>query len=245
MQQDIEAFTEKVCRAVLKRTDDGRLIAGFQTPEVSAGGAAMFCLLALGRMLIRSYMQNDDSRNLLDVVNKDGQAVDILRLEPIHWYPDSGRKKPKLDGRDPFPAKIIMSPPFGMALLSSCEIVAEVFPRKVDPEAIDAASVSPDLVKSDGETQVDLCLQFSEEISQTKRFIAKFSQNLDSVTWIVNDAQLVLDYEGYCRIDLQKECYPRHVVWTWRFPEKSHASRSHPRLIPSVRSTFWHRGAMN
>lgn len=110
MKQEIEELADKPCQAVLSRTEDGRLIAGFQLPIVSTGATSMFCLSVFECMLIKNRVQNENSRNLLDAVNKDGQELHILRLDPIPWDPKSGAPKPKMDERDPFPAKIIVTP---------------------------------------------------------------------------------------------------------------------------------------
>lgn len=92
-------------------------------------------------------MQKSDYRRLLSQVNKDGQEVHVCRLSP-----KTGTKRLKLEDRDPFLAKILERPPVGRALFSSCDIVTEIYSRRVDPEANDAAAELSDLGTCDGES---------------------------------------------------------------------------------------------
>lgn len=86
------------------------------------------------------------------MLNKDGQEVQVLRFRPTPCDRESNSKKLTLKERDPFPARIIVAPPDGIALPSKCDIVAEIFPRRVDTEESDTASELSDLVTSVGET---------------------------------------------------------------------------------------------
>ncbi|KAJ0116080.1 hypothetical protein J7T55_005026 [Diaporthe amygdali] len=139
LQQDIEELAKKKCQSQLFRADDGRLIAALELPK------------------------NEDFRKLMAVVNKSGQKVDVHRLEPLPWGPKSGERKPEFEEREPYPATILENPPAGIDLPSNCDIVAQMYPRKVDDETIGAADELSD--------------------PQTKRFIASFSQHLDEVPY--------------------------------------------------------------
>lgn len=97
-------------------------------------------------------MQYGDFRRLLSEVNRDGQEVQICRFKAAAWDPNAGTKRPKLEDRDPFPAKVLNKPPAGIALPPTCDIVTEIYPRRVGPEANDAAVKLSDLVTSDGKS---------------------------------------------------------------------------------------------
>lgn len=145
IQEDIDELAKKRCRALILRTDRGRLIAGLELPAeglawVGTGAAAMFNVSRVDHVLIKNHLQGDDSRKLLSTVTRGGQRFQICRFSPRH------------DQRDPFPAKVLDDPPDGVDLPPNCDTVAEVFPSKVSKDAVGAEAVLSDLVTSDGES---------------------------------------------------------------------------------------------
>lgn len=108
------------------------------------------------RAIVRPRPNDEDK--LLDRVNKAGGEVQILMNPPIRWDPKGGKKKPKLDEREPFPARILSAPPAGINLPSNCDIVVEVFPRRIAKQAAGSDAVLSDKVtitRSKGSPMMD------------------------------------------------------------------------------------------
>lgn len=91
-------------------------------------------------------VQDGNFHGLLSQVNKDGQEVHVS------WHPNAGTKRLKFEHSDTFPARILEMPPAGTARFSNCDIVAQIYSRKVDPEASNAAKELSDLVTCNGES---------------------------------------------------------------------------------------------
>lgn len=103
-------------------------------------------------MLIKIHVQGDDLQKLLDAVSRDGQELQVRREKPVQRDRKGNDKKPKLDEREPFPATILGTLPAGVISPSDCDMVAQVFQRRLSKNAIGADAVLSDLARSDGAT---------------------------------------------------------------------------------------------
>lgn len=159
-------------------------------------------ITTIGCGLIKKQVQRGDFRTLLSEVNRGGRKVQICTLKPVAWDPTM---RLVLQDRDRFPGQVLHDSPAGIDLPLDCDIVTESYPRRLDQEAIDATAKLSDLVASDGETQVDLRLQFSDETSQRRRFIANFIQRLDATERSGDDHQTNSDLEAHCTSEIGKK----------------------------------------